>query len=64
MKTTLFWLNQHRRATWRELRFRAVCWWLNERVEFAAWRLHASAVPSSIDALDRRHRRAPMFRMF
>jgi len=64
MKTMLFWLNHHSRTAWRELRFRTACWWLNERVEFAAWRLRASAVPSSTDTMDHRPHRTPMFQMF
>lgn len=47
MKTTLFWALHHLWFTWRERRFRAVCWWLSQQVEFLTWRLRVEAFVQS-----------------
>ena len=39
MKTTIYWAIQHSRRTLHEFRFRAICWWLSQQVEFLEWRL-------------------------
>jgi len=44
MKTTIYWAMQHSRHAVNEFRFHAICWWLNQQVEFLEWRLRREAM--------------------
>lgn len=44
MKTTIYWAAQHIRRAALEFRFRAMCWWLSQQVEFLEWRLRLEAL--------------------
>jgi len=44
MKTRIYWAMQHSRYAVNEFRFRTTCWWLNQQVEFLAWRLRQEAL--------------------
>ena len=59
MKTTIYWTIQHSRRAAHELRFRATCWWLSQRVEFLEWRLRLNALrpPTQPDPM-------PVYQMF
>jgi hypothetical protein len=64
MQTTLYWTIRHIRCAWGEFRFRAACWRLSRRVEFAAWRVRTEALAPTAQRGTRRMTRAPVFRMF
>ena len=44
MKTRIYWAIQHSRRAVHEFRFRAICWWLSQQVEFLEWRLRLEAL--------------------
>ena len=44
MKTTIYWAMQHGRRAVHEFRFRAMCWWLSQQVEFLEWRMQREAL--------------------
>jgi hypothetical protein len=44
MKTTWYWTVRHVSRALYDMRWRAACWWLRQRVEFLAWRLRLDAL--------------------